>query len=190
MQEISRKEAFECALTQMFAIIQAINQSQEKIYDYALFLRKNSRQPIIALQPLDYLQEDSYAYVPVTTGIEIYDEFILNACGNFYSEKVGTFKKFKASLHPTRWIREVLEKQYIKLNYVSGVIYSTELAYDSNLIFSKRHSEWILHQNNEEEIIYIFPYYTLQERNKILQKVPEKTIQRLRNEFWSISGPN
>ena len=42
MEKISRKEAFECTLALYASIIKTLNKEEEKLYDYALILLKNS----------------------------------------------------------------------------------------------------------------------------------------------------
>ena len=100
MNTITRKEAFECALAQLIAISQVVNNGKEKLYDYALILRSKSVQPIVCLKPLDYFEwnnstygENSYAFAPITSD---YNDLIIGTCERVYSEN-GIFQKFKAN---------------------------------------------------------------------------------------------
>jgi hypothetical protein len=187
MEKITRKEAFECALAQIIAVSQVVNNGKEKLYDYALVLRKNSVQPIVCLQPLDYFEwnnltygEKSYAFAPITSD---YNSLIIGTCGRVYSE-IGTYQKFKAHDYPAKWIKEVLTRQYMKLLYDNiGVFCRNELAYDTSL-FSKIHSEWIKYENTEDDEILFFPYYTPKERQSLFQSLPKSAIEEITDEYW------
>ena len=187
MNTITRKEAFECALAQLIAISQVVNNGKEKLYDYALILRSKSVQPIVCLKPLDYFEwnnstygENSYAFAPITSD---YNDIIIGTCERVYSEN-GIFQKFKANEHPAKWIKDVLTRQYLKLQYdCIGVFCGNELAYDTSL-FSKIHSEWIRYENKEDDEILYFPYYTPTERNRIFQNFSNSAIQEITDEYW------
>lgn len=51
MEKITKKEAFECAISQIIAINGALNRQDISIYDYALILYKGSLSPIECLKP-------------------------------------------------------------------------------------------------------------------------------------------
>jgi len=189
MNTITRKEAFECALAQLISIAKVVNNSKDKLYDYALLLKAKSVQPIHCLQPLDYFQwsenqsygEKSYAFAPIT---EPYNTLIIGMCGRPYFGEVGKFEKIKTSLLPAKWIRDVLSKQYLRLYYdCIGVLFRYELEYDTSL-FSKIHTEWIRYENKEDDEILYFPYYTQNDREKMFQSFSQSAIQEITDEYW------
>ena len=188
MEKISRKEAFDCALALSASIINTINEEKEKLYDYALVLRKGSLSPIICLQPGEFFDwnengygEKSYAFIPI--GHSYVSESILRKCGTnheFYGHTVS-LEKFNASQHPCSWIKEVLTKKYLKLYYSGGLLWENKLEYDSSF-FSKIHSTWIRIQ--DDDIIIYFPYYTESERQKRFNKLPSHFYPKMTQEFW------
>lgn len=189
MENISRKEAFDCALALSASVINAINEKKESLYDYALLLRKNSLDPIICLKPGEFFDwnednkygEKSYAFVPV--GHPYISEAILRKCGSNlenYGHTV-TFKKFNASQHPSFWIKEALAKKYLKLIYLGDLLWEYDFEYDSSF-FSKCRSTWI--RVTVDDIIMYFPYYTEIERLKRFNKLSSNFYKVAIQEFW------
>lgn len=189
METITQKEAFECAIAQMISISQTLKKKGERIYDYSLCLRKGSISPIICLQPgelFDWKElergqygQKSYAFVPIGYQIQT---FVIDFCGRFGDE--NKFEKFKVLEHPCPWVKETLFRQYVKASFFTGVFTSAKLVYNSDF-FSKCHSEWIRVFSKDDGTTVYLPYYTHNEREKLLKRIPSNVIEELYDEHGS-----
>ncbi|WP_418944837.1 hypothetical protein [Phocaeicola plebeius] len=188
MENISRKEAFDCALALYANVINTINEKRENLYDYALILQKHSLSPIICLTPGEFFnwnnngyQEKTYAFIPI--GNQYIENSILNQCGTnheFYERKVS-FEKFNAYHHPCSWIKEVLTRQYLKLSYLGDMLWENSLEYDSSF-FSKIHTYWV--RTQVDEVIIYFPYYSEKERQKSFTNLSGNFYQKMIEHYW------
>lgn len=188
MENISRKEAFDCAIALSASIANILNEEKEKLYDYALILRKGSLSPIICLKAGEFFNwnnneygEKTYAFIPI--GHQYIECAILNHCGtnNEYYGRTVSFEKFDANQHPCSWIKETLTKKYIKLSYWGGVLWENNLEYDS-AFFSKTHLTWI--RAKVDDITIYFPYYTKTERQKIFNNLPSDFYTSMTQQHW------
>lgn len=189
METISRKEAFDCALALSASIINTVNEEKEKLYDYALILKKGSLSPIICLKPGELFNwnnneygEKAYAFIPMI-GHQYLKCAILKHCGinNEYYGRTVSFEKFNVYQHPCSWIKETLAKKYLRLSFWRGILLENSLEYDSSF-FSKAHSTWICAQ--VDEIMIYFPYYTKAERLKIFNYLPGDFYTDMTQQFW------
>ena len=62
MENISRKEAFDCAIALSASIINILHEEKEKLYDYALILQEGSLSPIICLKPGEFFNWNNNEY--------------------------------------------------------------------------------------------------------------------------------
>ena len=189
MELIRQKEAFECAVAQVISISRSINKKGEKIYDYSLCLQEGSVSPIICLQPNKFFEwnnlernqsgQKSYAFVPIGYP---YSSLVVEFCGLYGDET--KFEKFKVLEHPCSWIKEVLLRQYIKILYFTGFFTNTELVYNTG-IFSKCHSTWIRGYRKDDGTTIYLPYYTPDERRKLLESIPTHVLEKIYDEHGS-----
>lgn len=183
MEEIRQKEAFECALAQAISITQTLNKRGEKIYDYSLCLKKGSLDPIICLQPGNFFEwkdlernqygQKSYAFVPAGYP---YSTLVMEFCGRYGDD--NKFEKFNVMEHPCPWIKETLWRRYIKASFFTGYFTNAELVLNT-AFFSKCHSTWIRGYCKDDESTMYLPYYSPNERKKLLGTIPTRGIEEI-----------
>lgn len=187
MEKITKKEAFECAISQIIAINGALNRQDISIYDYALILYKGSLSSIECLKPGNTFKwknlnkgeygQKAYAFLPIPPH---YLSLIINECGSA-DEEIVVFEKFAAFEHPCTWIKDALSKMVLKASYFTGIIIENELVYETK-ISQKKHTTWIHYKDGDFNMY--FPYYSSKQRKKLLSSIPQNDLDTIYKDYW------